>query len=55
MTLMGIVSSYRGLLVARFFLGIAEVNHDFISPRVSQTNVINRLDSFPVRRKHTAG
>jgi hypothetical protein len=38
MTLMGVVSSYHGLLVARFFLGVTEVCVTMIHPLLDQAD-----------------
>jgi hypothetical protein len=49
MTLMGIVSSYSGLLIARFFLGVAEVCETIVLRKTS-VDIPYRLASFRRQR-----
>ena len=53
MTLMGTVSSYSGLLVARFFLGVAEVCQERIYHLVFEADKVTRLGSFQEQRMST--
>ena len=50
MTLMGLTSSYAGLLAGRFFLGVAEVRDMFMHYMIETHLTYDRLVSFPLQR-----